>query len=124
MSQVKRTPLYDEHVKLNAKIIDYAGWEMPIQYSGITPEHLAVRNNCGLFDVSHMGEIYVTGKDAEKYIQWLVTGDITKLKKKQIVYTMMCYLNGGIVDDLLVYKFSNEKYLLVVNTTNVVKNYE
>ncbi len=123
MNELKRTPLYDEHVKLGAKIVDFAGWEMPIEYSGITPEHIAVRTNCGLFDVSHMGEIFVTGPDAEKYLQWLVTADITKLNDNQVVYTMMCYENGGIVDDLLVYKYNKEKYLLVVNASNTDKDY-
>lgn len=124
MSQLKRTPLYDEHIKLNAKMVDFAGWEMPIQYDGITPEHLAVRSDSGLFDVSHMGEIFVLGKDAEKYVQWIITGDITKLKENQILYTLLCYENGGIVDDLLIYKFSNEKYLFVVNASNTNKDYE
>ncbi len=124
MNELKRTPLYGEHVKLGANIVDFAGWEMPIQYSGINPEHVAVRTNIGLFDVSHMGEIFITGVEAEQFVQRLVTADITKLKEKQVVYTMMCYESGGIVDDLLVYKFSNEKYLLVVNASNVDKDYE
>jgi len=124
MSELKRTPLYEEHVKQGAKIVDFAGWEMPIEYSGITPEHLAVRTNIGLFDVSHMGEVFITGVEAENFVQRLVTADITKLNLKQIVYTMMCYENGTIVDDLLVYKFSNEKYLLVVNASNIEKDYE
>ncbi len=124
MSDLQRTPLYEEHVKLSAKIVDFAGWEMPIEYSGITPEHIAVRTNVGLFDVSHMGEVFITGKDAEGFVQNLVTADITKLNQKQVVYAMMCYESGGIVDDLLVYKFSNEKYLLVVNASNAPKDYE
>lgn len=124
MSQLKRTPLYEEHVKLGGKIVDFAGWEMPIEYSGIKQEHIAVRTNVGLFDVSHMGEVFISGVEAEKYVQRLVTADITKLKQNQVVYTMMCYEKGTIVDDLLVYKFSNEKYLLVVNASNIDKDYE
>lgn len=124
MTELKRTPLYDEHLKLNARMVNFANWEMPIQYSGITPEHLAVRNNCGLFDVSHMGEIFISGKDAERFVQWLITGDITKLKEKQILYTMLLYEDGGIVDDLLVYKFNSEKYMFVVNAANCDKDFE
>ena len=124
MANLKRTPLYEEHLKLGAKIVDFAGWEMPIQYNGITEEHLAVRNHAGLFDVSHMGEIYVTGIDAEKYIEWITTADIGKLRNNQIVYTMMCYENGGVIDDLLIYKFSDEKFLFVVNASNTDKDYE
>lgn len=124
MAELKRTPLYDEHLTLGAKMVDFAGWEMPIEYSGITNEHLSVRNNCGLFDVSHMGEIFISGPDSEAYIQKLVTGDVTKIVDNQIMYTMMCYEHGGIVDDLLVYKFNQENYLLVVNASNTLKDYE
>lgn len=123
MSVLKRTPLFDEHVSLKGKMVDFSGWEMPIQYSGISDEHLTVRNNVGLFDVSHMGEIFVEGKDALAFVDWLVTNDISKLKEHQIVYSLMCYENGGIVDDLLVYKFNDEKFLLVVNASNLDKDY-
>lgn len=105
-------------------MVDFAGWEMPIEYSGITNEHLTVRNECGIFDVSHMGEIFISGPDSESFVQKLVTGDITTINDKQIMYTMMCYEHGGIVDDLLVYKFNNEQYLLVVNASNTLKDYE
>jgi aminomethyltransferase len=123
MSQLKRTRLYEEHVRLGAKIVDVAGWEMPIEYTGISDEHKAVRTNIGLFDVSHMGEVIITGKDAQFFVQNLVSADISKLNQHQVVYTMMCYAHGGIVDDLLVYKYSTEKYLLVVNASNIEKDY-
>lgn len=118
----KKTPLYDEHVKLKGKVVNYAGWLLPVQYEGLVPEHNAVRNEAGVFDVSHMGTISVTGKDAESFLDYLMTNDISKVKDKQIVYTFMCYPNGGVVEDLLVYKYNNEKFLLVVNAANVDKD--
>lgn len=120
----KKTPLYDEHVKLNGKIVDYAGWLLPVQYEGLVPEHEAVRNKAGIFDVSHMGTIEITGKEATKFLDYLMTNDISKMNDKQIVYTFMCYEDGGVVDDLLVYKYNNEKYLLVVNAANTEKDLE
>ncbi len=124
MSELKRTPLYEEHVKLGAKIVDFAGWEMPIEYSGITDEHITVRTNMGLFDVSHMGEIFITGNEAHFFVQNLVSADIDKLNEHQVVYSFLCYPHGGIVDDLLVYKYTNEKFLLVVNASNADKDFE
>ncbi|MFS8541913.1 MAG: glycine cleavage system aminomethyltransferase GcvT, partial [Tissierellales bacterium] len=97
----KKTPLYDEHVKLGGKIIDFAGWALPVQYEGLIKEHEAVRNNAGIFDVSHMGEIVVKGKDAFDFLQYLLTNDLSKMVDNQILYTMMCYPDGGVVDDLL-----------------------
>lgn len=123
MENVKKTALYDEHVKLGGKVIDFAGWALPVQYEGITQEHEAVRNNAGLFDVSHMGEVSVKGKEAEKYVQNLVTNDVCALEDNQILYTMMCYEDGGVVDDLLVYKFTSEDYFLVINAANIEKDY-
>ena len=122
----KKTPLYDEHVKLGGKIVNYAGWALPIQYEGqgLVAEHEAVRNAAGLFDVSHMGEIKVTGKESAKFLDYLLTNDISKMVDKQIIYTFMTYECGGVVDDLLVYKFNDEHYLLVVNASNVDKDYE
>ena len=121
---MKTTPLYEKHVELKGKIIDFGGWALPVEYSGILLEHEAVRTKAGLFDVSHMGEITVKGEDAEKYLQLVVTNDISVLANNQIAYTTMCYPDGGIVDDLLVYKNNNEDYLLVVNASNSDKDYE
>lgn len=121
---MKKTPLYDKHVEQKGKIIDFGGWALPVEYSGIISEHEAVRNAAGLFDVSHMGEVTVLGKDAEKYIQEIITNDISTLNNYQIAYTTMCYLDGGVVDDLLVYKINNEKYLLVINASNTEKDFE
>lgn len=121
---MKRTPLYNKHLESKGKLIDFGGWELPVEYSGIKVEHNAVRNEAGLFDVSHMGEIIVTGDDAEIYIQKIVTNDISSLKDYQICYTVMCYPDGGVVDDFLIYKYNNKKYLLVVNASNTDKDFE
>lgn len=120
----KKTPLYDEHIRLGGKIIDYAGWFLPVQYEGLIEEHLAVRNNAGIFDVSHMGEIVVKGENALSYLQYLLTNDISKLADNQVMYTFMCYPHGGVVDDLLVYKYNQEEYLLVVNAANTDKDFK
>lgn len=120
----KKTPLYEEHVKLGGKIVDYAGWYLPVQYEGLVAEHEAVRNATGLFDVSHMGEIEIKGKDATAFLDYLMTNDVSKMKDKQIIYTFMCYEHGGVVDDLLIYKYNNEHYLLVVNAANVDKDHK
>lgn len=121
---MKTTPLYEKHVELKGKVIDFGGWALPVEYSGIIPEHEAVRNQAGLFDVSHMGEITVKGEDAEKYLQMIVTNDVSVLNDNQIAYTPMCYPDGGVVDDLLVYKYNSTDYLLVVNAANTQKDYE
>jgi len=121
---MKRTPLYKKHLEHKGKLIDFGGWELPVEYAGIIPEHEAVRNAAGLFDVSHMGEVTVTGEDAEEYIQNMVTNDISTMEDTQIYYSPMCYPNGGVVDDLLIYKYNREKYLLVVNAANTEKDVE
>ena len=123
MDSVKKTALYDEHVAAGGKIIDFAGWALPVQYEGIMEEHEAVRNAAGMFDVSHMGEVDVIGKDAFAFVQNLVTNDISKLEDNQVMYGMMCYEHGGVVDDLLVYKFNGEHYYLVINASNVAKDF-
>lgn len=105
-------------------MIDFGGWSLPVEYTGIIPEHEAVRTKAGIFDVSHMGEITVKGEDSEKYLQMLLTNDISLLNNNQIAYTTMCYPHGGVVDDLLVYKYSNTDYLLVVNASNTEKDYQ
>lgn len=121
---MNKTPLYENHLKLGGKIIDFGGWALPLEYSGMVSEHKNVRNNAGLFDVSHMGEISIKGADAQVFIQMLVTNDISKAKPYQVIYSPMCYPNGGIVDDLIIYKYSNEEYLLIVNASNTDKDFE
>ena len=120
----KRTELYEKHKSMGAKILNYAGWDMPIQYEGLVPEHNAVRNEAGLFDVSHMGNISVTGKDALPFLDYIMTNDISKMKDNQVVYTFMCYPDGGVVEDLLVYKTNTEKYNLIVNAANLDKDWD
>ncbi|WP_226035038.1 glycine cleavage system aminomethyltransferase GcvT [Aquibacillus saliphilus] len=124
MSELKRTPLYPEYKKLGAKTIDFGGWDMPVQFSSIKQEHYATRKAAGLFDVSHMGEILVEGETSETYLQNMLTNDVSKLIPKKAQYTMMCYPNGGTVDDLIVYKLEKNKYLLVVNASNTEKDYQ
>ena len=120
----KRTCLYDKHVKLGALISPFGGFDMPIQYSTIIDEHQAVRNDCGVFDVSHMGEVTVKGKDAERYVQHIFTHDVSKIEPGQILYGMMCYDNGGTVDDLLVYKMAVNDFFLVINAANIDKDWQ
>jgi aminomethyltransferase len=124
MEGTKKTALFNAHVKCGGKIIDFAGWELPVQYEGIIPEHEAVRNKAGMFDVSHMGEVDVKGKEAFNFVQNLVTNDVSTLVDNQVLYAMMCYPDGGVVDDLLVYKFNNEHYYLVINASNVDKDFK
>jgi len=121
---VRKTNIYHEHQKLGAKLMAYSGWEMPIEYKGIKDEHKAVREKAGLFDVSHMGEVKVQGKEAEDFVQYLVTNNAKSLKDEKIFYAMMCYENGGIVDDLLVYKYNDNDFLLVINAANVEKDFD
>src|SRR5688572_28604371 len=104
MSELKRTPLRDFHAAHGARLVDFAGWEMPVQYRSILEEHKAVRRTAGLFDVSHMGEVDVRGPDAAKFLNHLVTNDVAKLFPGRVLYSPMCYPNGGVVDDLLVYQ--------------------
>src|SRR6056297_1758686 len=121
---MKKTAIYDEHLNLDAKIIDFGGWQMPVQYSSIIDEHKAVRNKAGLFDVSHMGEILVKGKDSLELVQKLITNDASEMENGQVIYTPMCYEDGGIVDDLLVYRLKEDKFLLVVNASNTTKDFK
>jgi aminomethyltransferase len=115
---LKRTPLYSAHVAAGARMVPFGGWDMPVQYAGIIEEHRAVRNRAGLFDVSHMGEFDVQGPDAIPFMQGLVTNDIAKLAVGQALYTPMCTPEGGIIDDLLVYRMSDTDLMLVVNAAN------
>ncbi len=121
---LKRTPLYEAHKSLGAKIVEFAGWEMPVQYSGVIDEHLAVRGACGLFDVSHMGEVEVSGKGALKAVQRLMTNDIERVVDGQCQYTLLCYPDGGVVDDCIVYRFNSERFLFCVNASNTEKAFE
>lgn len=124
MSNLERTPLYDAHRALGAKMVDFGGWEMPVQYSGIVAEHHAVRNEAGLFDVSHMGEFIVKGSDALKVLHKLLTADFSKQEVGQCMYAIMCYPTGGAVDDLIVYKMDQDEYMLVVNAGNKEKDFD
>ncbi|MEK3934215.1 glycine cleavage system aminomethyltransferase GcvT [Sporosarcina sp. FSL W7-1349] len=119
---LKRTALFDSYAEYGGKTIDFGGWELPVQFSGIKAEHEAVRTKAGLFDVSHMGEVIVSGDGALSYLQKLVTNDVSKLKTGQAQYTMMCYDDGGTIDDLLIYKRGENDYFLVVNASNIEKD--
>ncbi len=120
---LNRTPLYDAHVAIGARMVDFAGWEMPVQYSGPIPEHMAVREAAGLFDVSHMGEVEVTGPGAAGLVNRLTTNDVSKLADNQVQYSTLTNEEGGIIDDLLVYRINAEYYLLVVNASNAAKDF-
>jgi len=124
MSELKRTPLYPVYKKYGAKTIDFGGWDLPVQFSSIKEEHEAVRTAAGLFDVSHMGEVEITGADSLAFIQKMTTNDASKLSDGQAQYTFMCYPDGGTVDDLLVYKKAENDYLLVINASNIEKDVE
>lgn len=119
-----RTPLYDLYSQYGAKTIDFGGWDLPVQFSSIKEEHEAVRTKAGLFDVSHMGEVFITGSDSQAFIQNLVTNDISKLVPGRAMYAAMCYEDGGTVDDLLIYMMGDNHYLLVVNASNIEKDVE
>ncbi len=120
---MKRTPLYNAHLSLGAKMVPFAGYEMPVSYSGIKDEHLAVRSDVGLFDVSHMGEFMLIGKDAEALLQWVCSNDIAKMKNMQCQYNCFPNKEGGIVDDLIVYKWDQSEFNLVVNASNIAKDF-
>ena len=124
MTELKRTPLFEVYKEYGGKTIDFGGWELPVQFSSIKEEHEAVRTRAGLFDVSHMGEVIVTGPDSLNYLQKMLTNDISKIKNGGAQYNAMCYENGGTVDDLLVYKLEDNHYLLVVNASNIDKDYK
>ncbi|RKU11253.1 glycine cleavage system protein T [Candidatus Poribacteria bacterium] len=119
---MKRTPLYHVHKSLNAKFTEFGGWEMPLQYSSIVKEHLSVRTNVGLFDLSHMGEIAVCGQGAGELVQKLSTNDAGRLTDGRVLYTLFCNEAGGIVDDLLIYRHTDNHYMLVVNAANIEKD--
>ncbi|MBO6576091.1 MAG: glycine cleavage system aminomethyltransferase GcvT [Rhodothermales bacterium] len=116
---IGKTPLHGVHLELGARMMPFAGFDMPVHYGSIIDEHHAVRQQAGMFDVSHMGEVFVSGPNAEAFIQNLVTNDVTKLDDGKAMYTVMCRPDGGIVDDLLVYRFKEGVYLLVINASNI-----
>jgi aminomethyltransferase len=118
-----KTHLYDEHVKLGAKIVPFAGWDMPVQYTSVKDEVLAVRNSVGVFDVSHMGEFFVEGDDAEEFVDQLVTNDIKGAPTGKAIYSPLCRENGTIIDDLIVYKLSPGRVLICVNASNIDKDF-
>ena len=122
MEELKKTCLYEKHIALNAKMSPFGGFDMPIQYTSITNEHNAVRSNVGMFDVSHMGQVIVTGEQAEEFVNYLFTNDICPISNGKTIYGMMLQPNGGVVDDLLVYKLEQNKYLLVINASNIDKD--
>ncbi|MCX6950948.1 MAG: glycine cleavage system aminomethyltransferase GcvT [Verrucomicrobia bacterium] len=122
MSELQRTPLRDFHAAHGARLVDFAGWEMPVQYRSILEEHKAVRRAAGLFDVSHMGEVDVRGPEAAKFLNHLVTNDVTKLFPGRVLYSPMCYPTGGVVDDLLVYMRGTDDYFLCINAGNIAKD--
>ena len=119
----KKTCLYDKHVALGALMSPFGGFDMPIQYSGIVDEHQAVRQACGVFDVSHMGEVLICGNDAERYVNHIFTNNVIGMPAGKILYGMMCYEDGGVVDDLLVYKVDDQCFFLVINAANIDKDW-
>ena len=119
----RKTSLYEEHRRLGAKMFEFAGWQMPVQYTSVKEEHLNVRKNAGLFDVSHMGQVFVSGKDAFNYLQSLIPKDLTGMEDGKAVYSMLVNANGGIIDDLIIYKFFIDKYLLIVNASRLEEDF-
>jgi aminomethyltransferase len=118
MQTLLRTPLFDRHVALGARMVPFAGWEMPVQYEGVIPEHKAVRNDCGVFDVSHMGELEIEGPQAHELLQSLLSNDLSRLEPGQAQYTLLTNETGGVVDDLIAYRLAPSRYLLIVNAAN------
>jgi aminomethyltransferase len=123
VSPLKRTPLYDQHRALGARLVEFGGWEMPVQYSSISEEHRAVRTKAGLFDVSHMGEFKVEGAGSLAFLQYLVPNDVSRLAIGQALYTQLCLPSGNVIDDLLIYHLTENQYMLVVNAGNIEKDF-
>jgi len=121
---MKKTPLHQTHIDAGARMVDFGGWHMPVQYSGLSHEHQTVRTKAGLFDVSHMGEVTAEGAGAEAFCNYLVTNNVSKLVDGQAQYSVMCFENGGVVDDLLVYRRAEGKYLLCINAGNIDKDWD
>jgi glycine cleavage system T protein (aminomethyltransferase) len=121
---LKRSPLHDRHVAAGARMVPFAGWEMPVQYAGIRAEHVTVRKSAGVFDVSHMGEIETTGPDAEAFLQRILSNDVTKLAESGAQYSVLCREDGGVLDDLFSYRLNPERFLTVTNASNHTKDLE
>src|SRR5574339_1047205 len=122
-TSLKKTPLNARHRSLNARMVEFGGWDMPVEYSGIVDEHMAVRTRAGLFDVSHMGEIEIAGRDALRAVQHITTNDASRLAIGQAHYSALPTPEGTFVDDVLTYRLADEHYLLVVNASNIVKDF-
>jgi aminomethyltransferase len=119
----RRTPLYDRHVSGGARMVDFAGWEMPVQYGGILEEHKAVRENCGIFDISHMGEFLIRGREAASFLDALLTNSVTELEEGQAQYSLLLNHDGGIIDDLIVYRTGTHEFLLIVNAAKIDEDF-
>jgi len=119
----RKTPLYEEHVRLGARMVPFAGWLMPVQYTSIVDEHQAVRNNVGIFDISHMGQVIIDGADAREWLNTMLTNNVDKLDVGAGQYTFLLNERGGIIDDLIVYRIGDQKFLLVVNAARADEDY-
>ncbi len=117
-SELRRTPLYDRHAAAGAKLVPFAGWEMPVQYAGIREEHLAVRTGAGVFDVSHMGQVETTGPQALEFLQHMVSNDVRRIPEGGAQYSLMCREDGGVLDDLFSYRLGENTFLTVTNAAN------
>src|SRR3712207_3761311 len=115
---LQRTPLHDRHAAAGARIVPFAGWEMPVQYAGIREEHRAVREHAGVFDVSHMGEIETAGPDAEAFLQRILSNDVSRIAERGAQYSVLCREDGGVLDDLFTYRLPDERFLTVTNASN------
>ncbi|MBW2989112.1 glycine cleavage system aminomethyltransferase GcvT [Candidatus Woesearchaeota archaeon] len=124
MGNLMKTPLYEEHLKLGARIIDFEGWQMPVYYTNLIEEHISTRKDAGIFDICHMGELFVEGKDAFDLVQSMITNDLEKLQDNSAFYSCMCLADGGVIDDLFVYRFDKQKFMLVVNASNIEKDFD
>src|SRR5690348_16892740 len=122
-ASLKRTPLFEQHRALGGRMVEFGGWEMPVQYSGILEEHRAVRTRAGLFDVSHMGEFRIEGPGALDFLQYLVPNNVARLEINQTLYTQLCRPNGGTIDDCTLYRLDEQRYLLVVNASTTDKDW-
>src|SRR5215475_1693433 len=120
---MNRTPLYNRHLSRGARIVDFAGWEMPVQYGGILEEHRAVREDCGIFDISHMGEFLIRGREAASWLDSLLTNSVTKLEEGQAQYSLLLNQHGGIIDDLIVYRTRSQEFLLIVNAAKIEEDF-
>ena len=124
MQTLQRTPLHARHVELGARLVPFAGWEMPVQYEGIRQEHIAVRRHAGLFDVSHMGEIETSGPDAEAFLQRVLSNDVSKIAADGAQYSVLCREDGGVLDDLFTYRLAPDRFLTITNAANHERDHD